>query len=241
VSGPTPEQIAEIWSKLARLDAAEEQYSLHVADSPWPDDLEEQNFQVTLESELDKARECFIDGDYYARLVLDLLARAEAAEARSKDLGEVLFCLAEQVDMSGYLKNHGDDNFRSAYDNARAALASEGAAAGEMTPGQHLGNLLAIIHRDGGHYQAEHGTQKAVADAIQWASEQHARAEAAEGRVRELEEALKFYAVWEHYHVRSQYLMNEETGRQEWVMPKSETEKDNRGDRARAALAAAEK
>jgi hypothetical protein len=33
-----------------------------------------------------------------------------------------------------------------------------------------LGNLLAIIHRDGGHYQAEHGTTKAVEDAhLIWA------------------------------------------------------------------------
>jgi|HubBroStandDraft_1064217.scaffolds.fasta_scaffold127556_2 hypothetical protein len=33
-----------------------------------------------------------------------------------------------------------------------------------------LGNLLAIIHRDGGHYQATYGTAKAVADAHQvWA------------------------------------------------------------------------
>ena len=30
-----------------------------------------------------------------------------------------------------------------------------------------LGNLLAVIHRDGGHYQAEHGTEKAVADAME--------------------------------------------------------------------------
>lgn len=29
----------------------------------------------------------------------------------------------------------------------------------------HIGNLLARIHRDGGHYQAEHGNEKAVADA----------------------------------------------------------------------------
>lgn len=28
-----------------------------------------------------------------------------------------------------------------------------------------LGNLLAVIHRDGGHYQAEHGTEKAAKDA----------------------------------------------------------------------------
>ena len=30
----------------------------------------------------------------------------------------------------------------------------------------HLGNLLAVIHRDGGHYQDEHGTEKAVEDAM---------------------------------------------------------------------------
>lgn len=29
-----------------------------------------------------------------------------------------------------------------------------------------LGDLLAVIHRDGGHYQAEHGTAKAIEDAI---------------------------------------------------------------------------
>lgn len=28
-----------------------------------------------------------------------------------------------------------------------------------------LGSLLAVIHRDGGHYQTEHGTEKACADA----------------------------------------------------------------------------
>lgn len=28
-----------------------------------------------------------------------------------------------------------------------------------------LGNLLAVIHRDGGQYQSQHGTAKAVADA----------------------------------------------------------------------------
>lgn len=30
---------------------------------------------------------------------------------------------------------------------------------------QQLGNLLAVIHRDGGHYLAEHGWEKAVNDA----------------------------------------------------------------------------
>lgn len=36
---------------------------------------------------------------------------------------------------------------------------------------QHLGNLLAVIHRDGGHYQAEHGTEEAIRVAHErWAS-----------------------------------------------------------------------
>lgn len=30
---------------------------------------------------------------------------------------------------------------------------------------QAVGNLLAVIHRDGGHYQGEHGLAKACADA----------------------------------------------------------------------------
>jgi len=29
-----------------------------------------------------------------------------------------------------------------------------------------LGNILAIMHGDGGHYQADHGTEKAVEDAL---------------------------------------------------------------------------
>jgi hypothetical protein len=31
-----------------------------------------------------------------------------------------------------------------------------------------LGNLLAIIHRDGGHYTAKHGIKKSCADAKTW-------------------------------------------------------------------------
>jgi hypothetical protein len=31
---------------------------------------------------------------------------------------------------------------------------------------RHLGNLLAVIHRDGGHYRSEHGDEKATSDAI---------------------------------------------------------------------------
>jgi hypothetical protein len=32
--------------------------------------------------------------------------------------------------------------------------------------GHHLGDLLAVIHRDGGQYRAEHGDEKATEDAI---------------------------------------------------------------------------
>jgi len=30
----------------------------------------------------------------------------------------------------------------------------------------HVSNLLAVIHRDGGHYESKHGTEKAVEDAL---------------------------------------------------------------------------
>ena len=47
---------------------------------------------------------------------------------------------------------------------------AEKAEADRDTARRWLGELLAIIHRDGGHYQAEHGNQKAVEDAHQvWA------------------------------------------------------------------------
>jgi hypothetical protein len=35
-----------------------------------------------------------------------------------------------------------------------------------MTSLPSLSDLLAIIHRDGGHYEAEHGTQRAFEDAV---------------------------------------------------------------------------
>ncbi len=43
---------------------------------------------------------------------------------------------------------------------------------------RQLGDLLAVIHRDGGHYQAEHGTEKAVADALRILPERGQLAEA---------------------------------------------------------------
>jgi len=38
--------------------------------------------------------------------------------------------------------------------------------AAEKEQAARVSNLLAVIHRDGGHYEQEHGTEKAVADAL---------------------------------------------------------------------------
>ncbi len=55
-------------------------------------------------------------------------------------------------------------------DQLRADLAAAVAKRDEWASGaarlsSQLGNLLAVIHRDGGHYESEHGTEKACADA----------------------------------------------------------------------------
>ena len=47
-----------------------------------------------------------------------------------------------------------------------------GNASGSMR--QHLSNLLARVHRDGGHYEAEHGVDQAVFDADIIVAELHA-------------------------------------------------------------------
>lgn len=62
----------------------------------------------------------------------------------------------------------------------------------------NLGNILAVIHRDGGHYQGEHGGKKATDDAISaWANlmtdidAAHATIAAQSARIATLEEALR--------------------------------------------------
>lgn len=52
---------------------------------------------------------------------------------------------------------------RAERDQLRADLAAAVARRDECA--SKLGNLLAVIHRDGGHYESEHGTEKACADA----------------------------------------------------------------------------
>lgn len=54
-----------------------------------------------------------------------------------------------------------------------ALLAASAAPA--IGDSQHLANLLARIHQDGGHYQAKHGTEQAVDDADHIVAELHAK------------------------------------------------------------------
>ncbi len=65
---------------------------------------------------------------------------------------------------------------RAAWDNDARFIAAARTAIPELLDEierlrQSLGNLLAVIHRDGGHYTAMHGREKAVRDAhLIWAS-----------------------------------------------------------------------
>lgn len=56
----------------------------------------------------------------------------------------------------------------------------------------HVGNLLARIHRDGGHYQAEHGNDKAIRDADLIVAETYAKVYALE-RLTELSNIYECY------------------------------------------------
>ncbi len=55
----------------------------------------------------------------------------------------------------------------------------------------HLGNLLARIHRDGGHYQAQHGTFRAVGAAASAWYELVARAEKAEAELAAARDCIR--------------------------------------------------
>lgn len=68
------------------------------------------------------------------------------------------------------------DNAENAIAILRNAFRKAIDAAGAK---QQLSNLLARIHRDGGHYEAEHGTDKAVDDADTIVANLNAAADAA--------------------------------------------------------------
>jgi hypothetical protein len=63
-----------------------------------------------------------------------------------------------------------------------------------------LQNILATIHRDGGHYATEHGIEKAATDAQQvWANREREIDQLREA-YKVLREALGFYEDPETYH-----------------------------------------
>ena len=64
-----------------------------------------------------------------------------------------------------------------------------------------LGNLLAVIHRDGGHYAAKHGQARAAQDAEARILAERLQCDNAEARVREVEETLR--EVKRHWGVQS--------------------------------------
>uniref|UniRef100_A0A6M3K0Y8 Uncharacterized protein n=1 Tax=viral metagenome TaxID=1070528 RepID=A0A6M3K0Y8_9ZZZZ len=70
-------------------------------------------------------------------------------------------CIVDQADNQITINHQADDiaafrqqveEYKAFWDQARLA-------------NQMLENLLAIIHRDGGHYTSEHGLEKSVKDA----------------------------------------------------------------------------
>ncbi len=113
-----------------------------------------------------RLRECV--GDYSFSLLIG--KAADALEAQAKRIAEL------ESEVSRWKDNFAKVQERERQEWGRAEKAEA-----------HLGNLLAMLHRDGGHYQGEHGTDNAVGEATMVWSELILRAEKAEARIAELE------------------------------------------------------
>lgn len=87
--------------------------------------------------------------------------RLEAAEAKCEALRAANRSLERRVDWA--------DRLRAEFNAYKTAVADKlhfrMRAVITGSPERHLLNLLARIHRDGGHYTEEHGLEKSVADA----------------------------------------------------------------------------
>ena len=117
----------------------------------------------------------------------------------SKD-GDSVAILRDKMNSRGTLILAGAIRQQSAdIAELRAELAAAVAKRNEWAGGaarlsSQLGNLLAVIHRDGGHYESEYGTEKACADAMQRICDTRARLGAADELamlVRRLARALQ--------------------------------------------------
>ena len=58
---------------------------------------------------------------------------------------------------------------------------------------EYLNNLLAVIHRDGGHHTGYVGTEQSVADAMHIVTETRGRAEEAEAKLIERDKTIESY------------------------------------------------
>lgn len=82
------------------------------------------------------------------------------------DTTSLLNQLSQLVRLTDNLAGLSSDKLREIYSAVEELMhASEGYLARAQSAEGHLGNLLARIHRDGGYYQNEHGTDKAVSEA----------------------------------------------------------------------------
>lgn len=82
--------------------------------------------------------------------------------------------LSQLVQLTDNLAGLSSDKLREIYSAVeRLMYESEGYLRRATAAEKHLGNLLARIHGDGGHYQDEHGTDKAVEEADMLICEMH--------------------------------------------------------------------
>lgn len=74
--------------------------------------------------------------------------------------------LSHLIRLTDNLAGLSSDKLKGIYESVQSVMAESQSYLERATVAeQHLGNLLARIHGDGGHYQDEQGTEKAVADA----------------------------------------------------------------------------
>jgi hypothetical protein len=102
--------------------------------------------------------------------------RVAELEGEEKRLNDLLAC---------FIPGHQTDAINKQIADATIALRVRAEKAEA-----HLGNLLAMLHRDGGHYQCEHGTDNAVGEATLVWSELILRAEKAEADLALVRSAL---------------------------------------------------
>lgn len=106
------------------------------------------------------------------------------------------------------------DEYGRALEDARALLADSPTAAARQVSAalrerdearRHLGNLLARIHRDGGHYEAKHGTEKAVKDADYIVAQLYTDADTAKGLLNRFSRGEDNTAILESHVVLLKY------------------------------------